>query len=148
MSVFWYYRPEQTEVGRVPNFHGEVRPCKKQKQKQNKKRSVTKWLFTRREEDPRRRITVAPYIYFLYSVYIQKVVLGCSARIFLAIGSSQLRDRKILALRRSKHHVNYLRSKGPSIRDKKKKKKHGGCRVFSCYRPATFLLFLLKNFGV
>lgn len=24
MSVFWYYRPEQTEVGRVPNFHGEV----------------------------------------------------------------------------------------------------------------------------
>ena len=25
MSVFWYYRPEQTEVGRVPNFHGEVR---------------------------------------------------------------------------------------------------------------------------
>lgn len=24
MSVFWYYRPEQTEVGRVPNFHGEM----------------------------------------------------------------------------------------------------------------------------
>ena len=24
MSVFWYYRPEQTEVGRIPNFHGEV----------------------------------------------------------------------------------------------------------------------------
>lgn len=25
MSVFWYYRPEQTEVGRIPNFHGDVR---------------------------------------------------------------------------------------------------------------------------
>ena len=25
MSVFWYYRPEQTEVGRIPDFHGEVR---------------------------------------------------------------------------------------------------------------------------
>lgn len=24
MSVFWYYRPEQTEVGRIPNFHGDV----------------------------------------------------------------------------------------------------------------------------
>ncbi|XP_078345483.1 uncharacterized protein LOC144631000 isoform X1 [Oculina patagonica] len=24
MSVFWYYRPEQTEVGRIPNFHGEM----------------------------------------------------------------------------------------------------------------------------
>ena len=28
MSVFWYYRPEQTEVGRLPNFHGEVRLSK------------------------------------------------------------------------------------------------------------------------
>ena len=28
MSVFWYYRPEQTEVGRIPDFHGEViGPC-------------------------------------------------------------------------------------------------------------------------
>ncbi|RMX44765.1 hypothetical protein pdam_00009206 [Pocillopora damicornis] len=24
MSVFWYYRPEQTEVGRIPNFHGDM----------------------------------------------------------------------------------------------------------------------------
>ena len=47
-------------------------------------------------------------IYFLYSVYMQKVVLGPSARIFLAIGTSQLRDRgclhggrKILTLGRS-----------------------------------------------
>ncbi|KAK3751850.1 hypothetical protein QZH41_009673 [Actinostola sp. cb2023] len=24
MSVFWYYRPEQTEVGRMPHIHGEI----------------------------------------------------------------------------------------------------------------------------
>lgn len=24
MSVFWYYRPEQTEVGRLPHVHGDV----------------------------------------------------------------------------------------------------------------------------
>ena len=24
MSVFWYYRPEQTEGGKQPGFHGEV----------------------------------------------------------------------------------------------------------------------------
>lgn len=24
MSVFWYYRPEQTEVGKLPGYHGEV----------------------------------------------------------------------------------------------------------------------------
>ena len=51
-----------------------------------------------REEDP-------STICFLYSVYMQKVVLGHSARIFLEIG-------------RSLHHVNYFRSEDPSIRDK------------------------------
>jgi hypothetical protein len=24
MSVLWYYRPEQTEMGMQPNIHGEV----------------------------------------------------------------------------------------------------------------------------
>ena len=61
-------------------------------------------------------------ICFLYSVYMQ-------ARIFLEIGSSQLRDRKILALGRSQHHVNCFRSEDPSTRDKKNK--HGGSRAFS-----------------
>ena len=27
MSVFWYYRPEQTEVGKLAGYHGEVRKC-------------------------------------------------------------------------------------------------------------------------
>lgn len=36
-------------------------------------------------------------IFFLYSVYIQKIVLGPNAGIFLKIGSYYLRDRKILA---------------------------------------------------
>ena len=61
-------------------------------------RSYSNWgLFTWREEDPKGRIILEPLICFLYSVYMQKVVLGPSARIFLEIETSQLRDRKILA---------------------------------------------------
>ncbi len=25
ISVFWYYRPEQTEVGKIPGYNGDVR---------------------------------------------------------------------------------------------------------------------------
>ena len=37
-------------------------------------------------------------ICFLFSVYMQRVVIGPSVRIFLALGSSSLSDRLILAL--------------------------------------------------
>ena len=59
-------------------------------------------------------------ICFLYSVYMQVVVLGPSSRIFLVLGSSQLTTRKILALGRSQHFRNCLRSEVPGARDKKK----------------------------
>ena len=59
-------------------------------------------------------------ICFLYSVYRQNVVLiGPSAWIFLTLGSSQLRARKILVLERSQHHVNYLHLKDPCSKNRR-----------------------------
>ena len=48
---------------------------------------VNRGLSTRRhQEDPKRRIIPAPYV-FLHSVYMQRVVLVSSARIFQVLGS-------------------------------------------------------------
>ena len=75
-------------------------------------------------------------ICFLYSVYMQEVVLGPSSRIFLVLGSSQLTARKILALGRTQQHVNCLCSEVPGARDKQNKSGGGRvCTVFmSCQR--------------
>ena len=60
-----------------------------------------KGLFTWREEDPGTRKILEGglsqrAICFLYSVYMQRVVLVPRARIFQVQGSSYLKDRKIL----------------------------------------------------
>ena len=51
---------------------------------------LNKGLFTWREEDPRRRIILAPYV-FCIQFTCKMLYLA------LALGSSQLRDMKILA---------------------------------------------------
>ena len=54
----------------------------------------SKELFTWREEDPRRRIILAPYVF--------SIPFSCKKLyLVLALGSSKLRDRKILAFGRS-----------------------------------------------
>ena len=62
-------------------------------------------MLTWREEDPSaRKILEADHssaICFLYSVYMQRVVLVPSARMVLVLGSSYSRGRKILTLGRS-----------------------------------------------
>ena len=63
-------------------------------------------------------------IYFMYSVYMQRVVLVRRAGIFLVLGSSQLTGGKILVLGRSQHHVNCLLQEDRSTRDKPDK--HSG----------------------
>ena len=56
-----------------------------------------------------------------YSVYIQRVVLVPSIRIFLVQESSQLRGRKIIVLGRSQHNVNCISQEDPSTRDESEK---------------------------
>ena len=68
-------------------------------------------------------------IYFMYSVYMQRVVLVRRAGIFLVLGSSQLTGGKILVLGRSQHHVNCLRQEDRCTRDKPDKHSGGS---FSC----------------
>ena len=65
-------------------------------------------------------------ICFMYSVYVQRVVLVPTAGIFLVLGSSQLTGGKILVLGRSQHHVNCLRKEDPSTGKKKTDKNSGG----------------------
>ena len=63
-------------------------------------------------------------ICFLYSVYMQNVVLVPSARIFLAVGQ----ELKILARARSQHQVNGFHQEDPSARYKPHK---NGCGPFN-----------------
>ena len=72
-------------------------------------------------------------ICFLYSVYMQRVVIVPSARIFLVRGSSYLSARKIQVLGRSQHHINCFRQEDPSTRDKRDKNVGGSFSSLANY---------------
>ena len=65
---------------------------------------------------------------------MQKDVLVPSTRIFL-----QLRGRKILVLGTSSHHVNCLRLKDPTTRDKPEKDGGGSFRVIMAIKADHFV---------
>ena len=69
-------------------------------------------LFTWREEDPRRWIILAPYV-FCDQFTCKGLYLLIPSRIFL-----RLSGRKILVQGTSSHHINCLRLEDPSTRDK------------------------------
>ena len=85
-------------------------------------------------------------ICFLFSVYMQKAVLGPSTRIFLAIRSSWLRDRKILAPCKPTYAQKVLlletkkKKKGKKER-KKERKKHGGGLGIQLLKADNFSFF-------
>ena len=83
--------------------------------------------FTWREEDRRRWIILASR--FLYSVYTQKVVRGPTARIFPSPAD----------------HVQYLRSEGPSTRDKKMEATEPGVQLLKADNFSSFPSQLAKH---
>lgn len=90
------------------------------------------------QEDPRRRIILAPYV-FCIQFTCKRSYLA------LVLGSSQLTARKILELGRSSHHVNCLRSEVPRARDKKTNVAAAGFAQYSAAKGRQFRLALPQD---
>ena len=82
--------------------------------------SESRRLFTWREEDPQTRKILKGGSSQRHNVFC--IRFTCKGLyLSLALGSSYLRDRKILVLERSQHHVNCFHQEDPRTRDKPRK---------------------------
>ena len=93
------------------NHHSHQKICS---QSENRR------LFTWREEDPQTRKILKGGSSQRHNVFC--IRFTCKGLyLSLALGSSYLRDRKILVLGRSQHHVNCFHQEDPRTRDKPRK---------------------------